>query len=164
MVPTISPGHVEPGRTNSLHHCWGRCCCGGITWVPRGCLGLSSCTPSAWCSGPPRWPGEAVHPVAAEGHEEWSPRESLLMAVYQFPDVLAASRAVSRARSWWGWWLPRAVCAGGCLPAWPLVRFHGGSALCIPGHFGEVLCPLCEGYLQVVLALGATGCRREAFC
>lgn len=33
---------------------------------------------------------EVVHPVAAwpaptEGREEWSPRESLLMAVYRFP-------------------------------------------------------------------------------
>lgn len=69
---------------------WVRCCCGAVTWTPRGCLGLSSCIPKSWCSVAPRCPGEVVHPVAAwatptEGHEEWSPLESLLMAVYRFP-------------------------------------------------------------------------------
>lgn len=63
---------------------WGHCV------DPSGSPRFQPRTPGVWCSVAPRWPGEVVHPVAAwpaptEGHEEWSPRESLLMAVYRFP-------------------------------------------------------------------------------
>lgn len=140
MVPTSSPRSVEPGCTSGLHHC-----CGAITWTPRGCLGLGSCTPKCVAPSGAQWPGEVVHPAAAwatptEGHEEWGPPESLLTAAYRFP---------GRAGCVWS-------CATGSLTgrvmAYPCsvrqegvcLRGNWKSALCVPGHFGEVLCLLCE--------------------
>lgn len=89
-MPTSSPGSVEAGCTNGLHHCCGSDVAVGLSHGPLGAaLGSAPAYPSRGTVAP-RWPGEVVHPIAAwatptEGHEEWSPLESLLMAVYRFP-------------------------------------------------------------------------------
>lgn len=158
MVPTSSPGSVKPGWTNGLRHCCGSDVAVGLSHGPLGAaLGSAPAHPSAWYSVAPRWPGEVVHPVAAwatptEGHEEWNPRDSLLMAVYRFPcglGVLAASRAVPALTHWWGDGLRvQRVPGGGS------ARVTTGSLHCVSLVTLGKLCLWCAGCLQVVLAPG----------
>ena len=52
---------------------WVRCCCGAVTWTPRGCLGLSSCIPKSWyCGAQVAWGGCPSH--CCMGHPNRGPR------------------------------------------------------------------------------------------